>query len=154
MRRRRLHRMAAVNRAAIAIAQAREVSGTSPEHIDAEMAARRAEEVSRARRSGYQNGYMDGVTAGRAMAGHQQQAAGGFSYADIESARASGYAAGAAAAASNAHRHAPSTPDVASVRAKLISEMEEQCRVIAESNPGMAPGVKAVKRQIGKLKKK
>jgi len=41
--------------------------------------------------------------------------------------------------------------DRAAVRDEMRREMLEQCRVIAESNPNMAPGVNAVRHRIKKL---
>ena len=39
-------------------------------------------------------------------------------------------------------------------REKLVDEMLDQCKIISESNPGMAPGVNAVRHRIKKLRKK
>ena len=50
-------------------------------------------------------------------------------------------------------RPPPSAPPPAreQSRHQLVSEMLEQCRVISESNPNMAPGVNAVRHRIKKL---
>ena len=42
--------------------------------------------------------------------------------------------------------------DQVSVRNKALDEALEQCNIIAQSNPNMAPGVNAVRRQINKLR--
>jgi hypothetical protein len=76
--------------------------------------------------------------------------------AQIERARMDGYAQGvvagrALAAQEAAAPRSPRPEDIASIRDKMQKEMLEQCRVIAESNPSMAPGVNAVRHRIRKL---
>ncbi len=74
----------------------------------------------------------------------------------LERARMQGYAQGvvagrALAAQEVARPHAPRPEDVARVRKEMQDAMLEECRVIAESNPNMAPGVNAVRHRIRKL---
>ena len=92
-----------------------------------------------------QSGYDRGVAAGMkqaAVAGGSKSAP-GFSYTDVEDARRRGYADGRATTAGAANNGVS--------RQKMVDDMLEQCRIIAESNPNMAPGVNAVRHRIKKL---
>ena len=94
-----------------------------------------------ARRGGFDEGFNAGMQAAqRAEAPKAAQ----FTYADVEGARRRGYDEGRAASAG-----IPNV-DESSVRRKMLDGMLEDCRVIAESNPGMAPGVNAVRHMIKK----
>jgi len=103
--------------------------------------------IARASQQGFDRGYAAGMAANR---GTQQPAApknssGTYTYEDVETARKRGYSAGQQAVRS------PSGENESSIRKKMVEEMVEQCRVIAERNPQMAPGVKAVRHMIKKL---
>lgn len=104
-------------------------------------------------REGYDVGYREGERAGMVKAADVDQF---FTYNDVESARRSGFHEGVfvgraqAKASEKARRGEPENFD----RQKLIDEMIDQCNIIAESNPNMAPGVKAVRHRIKKLGKK
>lgn len=74
----------------------------------------------------------------------------------LERARMQGYAqgvvAGRAIAAQENTKPAQMRPeDIAAIRKKMQDDMLEECRVISESNPNMAPGVNAVRHRIRKL---
>ncbi len=94
-----------------------------------------------ARRGGFDEGFNAGMQAAqRAEAPKAAQ----FTYTDVESARRRGYAEGKAASTG-----IPNVDEV-SVRRKMLDGMLQDCRVIAESNPSMAPGVNAVRHLIKK----
>lgn len=110
------------------------------------VAAQQEPSLLMARRGGYEEGFNAGMQAAqKASAPKNAQ----FTYTDLERARRRGFEEGQAKAAQQSR----GIPDVneKAIRKKLVDEMLEQCRVIAESNPNMASGVKAVRRQIGKL---
>jgi len=73
----------------------------------------------------------------------------------LESARMRGYAqgvvAGRALAAQEIRQPQVPATEIAAIRQKMRDDMLEQCRVISESNPGMAPGVNAVRHMVKKL---
>lgn len=105
--------------------------------------------IARASQQGFDRGYSAGMASNQ---GAQQPAApknssGSYTYDDVEAARKRGYSAGQQAAP----RQSTSSPNESSIRKKMVDEMVEQCRVISESNPQMAPGVKAVRHMIKKL---
>lgn len=70
----------------------------------------------------------------------------------LEQARMRGYAQGVVAGKALVNQ-APQVPaaEIASIRQKMRDDLVEQCRVISESNPGMSPGVNAVRHMIKKL---
>ena len=70
----------------------------------------------------------------------------------LEQARMRGYAQGVVAGRALA-QPAPQVPvaEIAALRQKMRDDLLEQCRVISESNPGMAPGVNAVRHMVRKL---
>lgn len=93
-----------------------------------------------------QGGWQEGFAAGmRAVHQTQGQKQSQFTYEDVERARRRGYEEGRLATP-------PSGANEANIRTKMVDEMMEQCRVISESNPNMAPGVNAVKHLIKKMK--
>lgn len=103
--------------------------------------------LARASQQGFDRGYAAGMAANQ---GSQQPAApknsnGSYTYEDVEAARKRGYSAGQQTAVSSA------SPNESSIRKKMVDQMVEQCRVIAESNPQMAPGVNAVRHMIKKI---
>jgi hypothetical protein len=73
----------------------------------------------------------------------------------LEHARMRGYAqgvvAGRALAAQEVQHPQVPAAEIASIRQKMRDDMLEQCRVISESNPGMSPGVNAVRHLVKKL---
>jgi hypothetical protein len=70
----------------------------------------------------------------------------------LEQARMRGYAQGVVAGRSlAAQAQQPPVTDVSALRQKMRDDILEQCRVISESNPGMAPGVNAVRHLVRKL---
>lgn len=97
-----------------------------------------------ARKGGFDQGFAAGMQAAqKSAAGKDSQ----FTYADMEKARRRGFEEGKAASKGNGIPNV----DEASMRKKMVDEMLESCRVIAESNPNMAPGVNAVRHKIKKL---
>jgi len=70
-------------------------------------------------------------------------------HAGLAQGQAAGYRRGMQQAASTT----PAPVDVASLRRKMVNEMLDQCKIISESNPNMAPGVNAVRHRIKKLSK-
>lgn len=75
--------------------------------------------------------------------------------AQLENARMQGYAqgvvAGRALARQEYQKPQVGAAEVEAIRKKMQDDMLEQCRVISESNPNMAPGVNAVRHRIKKL---
>lgn len=73
----------------------------------------------------------------------------------LEAARMRGYAqgvvAGKALAAQEVRQPQVPATEIAAIRKTMRDDLVEQCRVISESNPGMAPGVNAVRHMIKKL---
>jgi hypothetical protein len=73
----------------------------------------------------------------------------------LENARMHGYAqgvvAGKALAAQEVRQPQVPATEIAAIRKTMRDDLVEQCRVISESNPGMAPGVNAVRHMIKKL---
>lgn len=104
-------------------------------------------------REGYEVGLRDGEKTGMLKASNVDEF---FTYSDVETARRSGFQEGVfvgraqAKASEKVRRGEPEQFD----RKKLINEMYDQCTVIAESNPSMASGAKAVRRMIKKLERK
>lgn len=74
---------------------------------------------------------------------------------ELERARMDGYAQGVVAGRNLAQQEfrpsGPSPQEMARVRQEMREAMLEECRVIAESNPNMAPGVNAVRHRIRKI---
>lgn len=96
-----------------------------------------------ARRGGYDEGFAAGMQAAqRASAPRGSQ----FTYADVENARRRGFEEGRSATTQGGIPRV----DESAMRRKIVDEMLEDCRVIAESNPNMAPGVNAVRHRIKK----
>lgn len=106
--------------------------------------ARSEQRMVSARNQGYDTGYSAGLRAAEQMRPEPKSSTGTYTYSDVEAARARGFEAG--------KRVAPtaSAPSEKSIRDKLVKQMEEQARVVSESNPNMAPGVSAVMRMIRK----
>jgi len=73
----------------------------------------------------------------------------------LEHARMQGYAQGVVAGRALARQEQTQPQvgpaEIAAIRKKMQDDMLEQCRVISESNPNMAPGVNAVRHRIRKL---
>lgn len=99
--------------------------------------------VAVARRDGFDSGYSAGLRAGREISSSTQNQ-GTYTYSDVEAARRRGIEEGK-------KRAAKSVGDESSFRKKIVADMLEQCRVVSESNPNMAPGVNAVRHMIKKL---
>lgn len=106
--------------------------------------ARSEQRMASVRSQGYDSGYSAGLRAGMASSPEQKNSTGTYTYSDVEAARARGFEAG--------KRVAPtaSAPSEKSMRDKIFKQLEEQQRVIAESNPNMAPGVNAFMRMVRK----
>ncbi|MHC4431040.1 MAG: hypothetical protein ACYTBS_04300 [Planctomycetota bacterium] len=101
--------------------------------------------MARMRQEGFDQGYAAGMQARAPQPESPSSSKGTYTYADVEAARARGFEAGRRSTKSEA------VPQESALRKKLIDEMLEQCRVISESNPNMAPGVNAVRHRIKKL---
>ncbi len=98
-----------------------------------------------ARRNGYDEGYSAGIQAGQSGEPRPEVSKDArFTYVDVEAARQRGVQEGKASAATGAANEGQ-------IRGKVIDDMLQQCHVISESNPGMAPGVNAVRHLIKKL---
>ena len=73
----------------------------------------------------------------------------------LEHARMRGYAqgvvAGRALAAQEVRQPQVPATEIAAIRQMMRDDLLDQCRVISESNPGMAPGVNAVRHMVKKL---
>lgn len=106
--------------------------------------ARSEQRMMSARSQGYDRGYSAGLAAGAQMRPEPKSSTGTYTYSDVEAARARGYEAGKRAAP------AASAPSEKSIRDKIFKQLEEQQRVVAESNPNMAPGVNAFMRMARK----
>lgn len=100
-----------------------------------------------AHRNGYNEGYEVGYTNGF-QKGQLTTSQNRFSYQDLVQARQQGYddgyRAGSAVSGSN-------TPGV--TRNAVLDEVLQECEVISQSNPNMAPGVNAVRHLVKKLRK-
>jgi hypothetical protein len=130
----------------LSAAQQRQAIHAAQQHALA-LVSQNETRMARASQQGFDRGYAAGIAANR---GAQQPAApknssGTYTYEDVEAARKRGYSAGQQAVKPS------SGANESSIRKKMVEEMVEQCRVIAESNPQMAPGVKAVRHMIKKL---
>jgi hypothetical protein len=97
-----------------------------------------------ARSQGYDSGYSAGLAAAAQARPEPKNSTGTYTYSDVEAARARGYEAGKRVAP------AASAPSEKSIRDKIFKQLEEQQRVVAESNPNMAPGVNAFMRMARK----
>ena len=99
-----------------------------------------------ARRGGFDEGFAAGMQASQRAAAPEGSR---FTYADVEAARRRGFNEGRSAAPSSGIPNV----DEASIRKKMVDEMLQECRVISESNPNMAPGpfVNAVRHRVKKL---
>lgn len=93
---------------------------------------------------GYEVGYGEGFQKGQ-LAVPQNH----FSYQDLDRARKrgfdDGYQAGCAATSNAGNEKA--------TRNTVLDEVLQECEVIAQSNPNMAPGVNAVRHRVKKLRK-
>lgn len=109
------------------------------------MSAQNEPSILSARRRGYEQGFAAGIQAGRGMNANANANAGGqqFTYADLEQARRRGVEEGRMAASA---QH-----DTSALQQKIIDKVMDECRVISESNPNMAPGVNALKHRIKKI---
>jgi len=107
--------------------------------------ARSEQRMLSARNQGYDNGYRAGLAAAAQARPEPKNSTGTgtYTYSDVEAARARGYEAGKRVAP------AASAPSEKSIRDKIFKQLEEQ-RVVAESNPNMAPGVNAFMRMARK----
>lgn len=113
--------------------------------------------LASAHADGYRQGFFDGRESARRhfemerqMIFHQARMAAQQS-GDVERARIRGYEQGFAAGKS-AVAPKPQGINKSAALQEFLSKASDACRVIAESNPNMAPGVNAVKRQISKIK--
>lgn len=106
--------------------------------------ARSEQRMLSARNQGYDNGYRAGLAAAARARPEPKNSTGTYTYSDVEAARARGYEAGKRVAP------AASAPSEKSIRDKIFKQLEEQQRVVAESNPNMAPGVNAFMRMARK----
>ncbi len=106
--------------------------------------ARSEQQMMSARNQGYDNGYSAGLQAGAQMRPEPKRSTGTYTYSDVEAARMKGYEAGKRAAPT------ASAPSEKSIRDKIFKQLEEQQRVVTESNPNMAPGVNAFMRMARK----
>lgn len=93
--------------------------------------------IARAQQEAFDRGYRAAARVGPEKAGSA------YTYADIEAARSKGFEAG--------RKSSAPVPSESAIKKKLVDQMIEECRVIAESNPNMAPGVNAVRHRIKKL---
>lgn len=93
---------------------------------------------------GYEVGFEKGYQKGQLVAPKHH-----FSYKDLEQARQRGFDDGYRAGRSSA----PNVSQDASARNGVIDEVLQNCEVIAQSNPNMAPGVNAVRHMVRKLRK-
>lgn len=110
-----------------------------------------------ARQKGYQEGYGDGYKEGeRAGMVKASDVDEFYTRADVSNARREGFNEGVftGRAQARASQKARGGESEEFDREKVIEEMLDQCKIISESNPGMAPGVNAVRHRIKKLKKK
>jgi len=106
--------------------------------------ARSERRMLSARSQGYDSGYSAGLAAAAQARPEPKNSTGTYTYSDVEAARARGYEAGKRVAP------AASAPSEKSIRDKIFKQLEEQQRVVAESNPNMAPGVNAFMRMARK----
>jgi len=110
-----------------------------------------------ARQKGYQEGYgagyKEGERAGMVKASNVDEF---YTQADVNNARREGFSEGVFTGRAQARASQKARGGTAEDfdREKAIDEMLDQCRIISESNPSMAPGVNAVRHRIKKLKKK
>jgi flagellar biosynthesis/type III secretory pathway protein FliH len=118
-------------------------------------AERRAMEMARkkpfmamAHRNGYNEGYEIGYGKGF-QKGQLAVPKNSFSYKDLEHARQRGYDEGFAAG----RTRMAGDPEPDGVRNTVIDEVLNECKIIADSNPNMAPGVNAVRHRVRKLRK-
>ena len=97
--------------------------------------------MAMARHNGFEAGFAAGMKAAQKAEAPKAER---FTYSDVENARRRGFQEGKSSASTSI--------DSKAVRSRIRDEMLEQCRVIAESNPNMAPGVNAVRHRIKKIK--
>ena len=98
--------------------------------------------MAMARHNGFEAGFAAGMRAAQKA---ESPKAAQFTYSDVEDARRRGFQEGKSSVSA-------SSGDAKTIRSKMRDEMLEQCHVVAESNPNMAPGVNAVRHRIKKLR--
>ena len=125
----------------IALAQGHQQRALAEVRRNALVAAHSEPYLLMARRGGFEQGFAAGMQAAQ-KAGAGDRGKFTYTYQDLENARRRGVDEGLT-------RKGPD--DSSSIRKKLVDEMVEQCRIIAESNPAMAPGVNAVRHRLKKL---
>lgn len=99
----------------------------------------------------HQNGYNEGYEVGYGTGFENGQLAipkNSFSYKDLEQARQRGFDEGYAAGRTKM----AGDPEPTGTRNAVIDEVLQECKVIADSNPNMAPGVNAVRHRVRKLR--
>lgn len=106
--------------------------------------ARSEQQMVSARNQGFDTGYSAGLRAAEQLRPDPKNSTGTYTYSDVEAARMKGYEAGKRAAPT------ANAPNEKSIRDKIFKQLEEQQRVVAESNPNMAPGVNAFMRMARK----
>ena len=110
-------------------------------------AARKKPFMALAHRNGYNEGYEIGYETGF-QKGQIVVPKHSFTYKDLEQARQRGYDEGFMA---GRVRMAGDPEPVG--RNAIIDEVLNECKIIAESNPNMAPGVNAVRHMVRKLRR-
>lgn len=101
-----------------------------------------------AHRNGYNEGYEVGHEKGF-QKGQLVVQKNHFSYRDLEQARQRGFDEGYQAGCAKASNMG----NVAATHNAAIDKVLQECEVIAQSNPNMAPGVNAVRHRVRKLRK-
>jgi len=99
----------------------------------------------------HQNGYNEGYEVGYGAGYQKGQLAvpkNNFTYKDLEHARQRGFDEGYAAG----RTRVAGDPEPSGARNAVIDEVLNECKVIADSNPNMAPGVNAVRHRVRKLR--
>lgn len=93
---------------------------------------------------GYEIGYQNGFQNGKIAVPRNS-----FSYKDLEGARQRGYEEGFSAG----RTRMAGDPEPTGMRNTVIDEVLNECKIIADSNPNMAPGVNAVRHRVRKLRR-
>lgn len=100
----------------------------------------------------HQNGYNEGYEVGHREGFQKGQLAvpkNHFSYQDLERARQRGFDDGYQAGCAKT----VNVDNSKAARNQALDEVLQECEVIAQSNPNMAPGVNAVRHRVKKLRK-
>lgn len=120
---------------------------TSDANKTAMKAARKKPFMALAHRNGYNEGYEVGYQSGY-QKGQLAVPKNNFTYKDVEQARQRGYDEGFQAG----RTRMAGDPEPSGVRNKVLDEVLNECKVIADSNPNMAPGVNALRHRVRKLR--